>query len=95
LRVAGAAADESHLARNVGIGCLTAFLGLVSGGMIGVLVAWVVGLATGCNPPEGLPACNWERYAMAGWLVGAVTLPTLVLTRLRRSEAAAHNSARG
>ena len=88
-------AGESRTARNVGVGCLTAFLGLMSGGMIGVLVAYVVGLVTGCQPPQGLPACNWGEYAMAGWVIGGVSLPILVLSRLRRSGAPTGNSHRG
>ena len=87
--------SESRTGRNVGVGCLTAFLGLMSGGMIGVLVAYLVGQVTGCKPAPGLPACNWGQYAMAGWLIGGVSLPTLVLWRLRRTDAAPRNSQRG
>ena len=72
-----------------------AFLGLASGGMIGVLVAYIVGQVTGYKPPQGLPACDWGTYAMAGWVLGAVSLPTLVLWRLRKGSAAPRNSQRG
>jgi hypothetical protein len=86
---------ESRVGRNVGVGCLMTFLGLMSGGMVGVLVAYIVGKITNCVPPQGLPACDWGRYAMAGWVIGGVSLPILVLWRLRSSDAAPRNSQRG
>ena len=72
------------VARNIGVGCLTAMAGFFSGGMIAVLVGKFVGSAQGCQPPEGLPACNWWVYAGIGALLGAVTLPVLALRRLNR-----------
>ncbi len=71
-------------ARRIGVGCFTAFIGFWSGGMIGVLVAKAVGAARRCTAPEGLPACDWYYFALGGMLLGAVTLPVLVLRRLRR-----------
>ena len=70
--------------RNIGVGCLTAMAGFFSGGMIAVLVGKFVGSAQGCQPPEGLPACNWWVYAGIGALVGAITLPVIALRRLNR-----------
>ena len=52
--------------------------------MIGVLVGKVVGNARGCVPAEGLPACDWYIFAAVGMILGATTLPGLVLYRLRR-----------
>jgi len=72
------------VARNIGVGCLTAMAGFFSGGMIAVLVGKFVGSAQGCQPPEGLPACNWWVYAGIGAVVGALTLPVLALRRLSR-----------
>jgi len=72
------------IARNFGVGCITAVTGFFSGGMIAVLVAKWVGSARGCQPAEGLPACNWWMYAGVGALLGAVTLPILALGRLNR-----------
>ena len=72
------------IARNVGVGCITTVAGFFSGGMIAVLVGKFVGSAQGCQPPEGLPACNWWMYAGVGALLGAVTLPVLALRRLNR-----------
>jgi hypothetical protein len=75
---------EETIARNIGIGCLTTFAGFFSGGMVGVLVAKVVGIMQGCRPGEGLPACNWWVYAGVGAVLGALTLPVLALSRLNR-----------
>jgi hypothetical protein len=91
----GAADAESHTARNIGIGCFTTFLGIVSGAMIAVLIGKIVEGVKGCAAPEGLPACNWWVYAGWGAVIGGLSLPTLVLLRLRRSEARAETSKRG
>jgi hypothetical protein len=72
------------IARNIGIGCMTTFAGFFSGGMVGVLVAKVMGIMQGCKPAEGLPACNWWVYAGVGAVLGALTLPVLALSRLNR-----------
>jgi hypothetical protein len=83
----GAASGKRDIvARNIGVGCLTTFAGFFSGGMIAVFVAKFVGSAQGCQPPEGLPACNWWVYAGVGAVLGAVTLPFLALRRLNRNE---------
>jgi MFS family permease len=71
-------------ARNVAVGCVTAIVGFFSGGMIAVFVAKFVGGAQGCQPAEGLPACNWWIYAGIGALIGALSLPFLALRRLNR-----------
>lgn len=75
----------SRAARNFGVGCVTAFAGFFSGGMVGVYVAKVMGSAQGCKPPEGLPACNWWVYAAIGAVFGVITLPVLALRRLGQS----------
>ena len=72
------------IARNIGVGCLTALVGFFSGGMIAVFVGKFVGSAQNCQPPEGLPACNWWLYAGIGALIGAISLPFLALRRLNR-----------
>lgn len=71
-------------ARRIGVGCFTAFLGFWSGGMVGVLVAKIVGGVQRCTPPKGLPACDWYYYALGGMLVGAITLPALVIRCMRQ-----------
>jgi len=75
---------EALIARNIGVGCVTAVAGFFSGGMIAVLVGKFVGSMQGCKPPAGLPACNWWVYAGIGAVVGALTLPVLALRRLSR-----------
>jgi hypothetical protein len=79
---------EEVIARNIGIGCMTTFAGFFSGGMVGVLVAKVVGIMQGCKPAEGLPACIWWVYAGVGAVLGALTLPVLALSRLNRRKSA-------
>src|SRR5262245_44053299 len=79
---------ERLRARNIGVGCFTTFIGAPSGAMVAVFVGKIVGTAQRCVPPEGIPACNWWWYALVGGIVGMVTLPTLVLWRLRRGKAA-------
>jgi hypothetical protein len=78
---------ESRAGRNIGVGCITAVAGFFSGGMVGVFVAKVVGSARGCEPSEGVPACNWPVYAVIGMAVGLLTLPALVLWRMTRKPA--------
>jgi hypothetical protein len=88
------AAEEMAVERRIGVGCITAFAGFFSGGMIGVFVAKVVGSMRGCKPPEGLPACDWHVFAAVGMLIGVVSLPVLAMRRLRRG-GAGENSKRG
>lgn len=75
---------EGIVGRNIGVGCVTTVAGFFSGGMIAVLVAKFVGSLQRCEPPQGLPACNWWVYAGIGAVVGALTLPALALIRLNR-----------
>jgi hypothetical protein len=72
-------------ARNLGVGCVTTVAGFFRGGMIGVMVGKFVGSIQGCEPVEGLPACNWWVYAGIGAVVGALTLPVLALRRLSQT----------
>lgn len=75
--------DRLSLGNYIGIGCLTMIAGFFGGGMIAVLVAKVVGSVRGCQPPEGLPACDWGSYAMVGMIIGVVGLPLVSIIRLR------------
>ena len=76
---------DAEIARGkrIGVGCFSTFIGFWSGGMIAVLIAKVVGNVRGCVPIEGTPACDWYWFALAGMILGATTLPILVLRRLR------------
>jgi hypothetical protein len=58
--------------------------GFFSMAMVGVLVARVYSWIEKCPYTEGLPACNWWIFAGVGGLVGAITLPVLVLRRLKK-----------
>jgi hypothetical protein len=71
-----------------GIGCLTAIAGTFGGGMIAVLIAKFVGSIRGCQPAEGLPACDWHLFAGAGMLVGFVGLPLISIWRLKSRRSA-------
>jgi len=77
---------ESRTARNVGVGCFTAFMGFWSGGMFAVLLSKIVAAVTRAPACAGIPSCDWAAYFFAGALIGALTLPTLVLMRLRRGD---------
>ena len=72
-----------------------AIVGYLAGGMIGVFVAKVVGGFRGCAPPEGFPACDFERYLGVGSAVGLVLLPSAIVWQLWRSGVARPNSNRG
>jgi hypothetical protein len=82
------ARTEHRTATYVGVGCFTAFAGWWSGGMVAVLVAKIVGAIQGCPAGEHGQPCNWWWYALAGAVLGAVSLPVLALRRLRRDDAA-------
>jgi len=73
-----------RLGRNIGLGCFSTFIGGMSGGMVGVLVGKIVEGVKRSPSCEGLPICNWYVYAGIGAVVGLVSLPALVLVRLRR-----------
>lgn len=81
-------ADEDKRMARIGVGCFTTFIGAISGAMIGVLIAVGVTFGTRCKPLEGLPACDWHIFAGWGALIGAISLPLLALSRLRRRDRA-------
>ena len=81
------APEESRVARNLGVGCFTGFMGFWSGGMFGVLVAKIVDALTRAPSCPGIPSCNWAAYFGVGARIGVLTLPPLVLLRLRRTDA--------
>jgi hypothetical protein len=85
---AGGVTDEDRRMAAIGVGCFTIFIGAISGAMVGVLIAVGFTIGTRCKPLEGLPACDWHIFAGWGALIGAITLPILVLTRMRRRQRA-------
>ena len=70
--------------RAIALGCLMTFLGFLSMAMVGVLVSVLVAFVTKAPVCQDIPACNWYIYALIGGFVGAISLPTLVLRRLRQ-----------
>lgn len=80
--------------RRGGIGCLTFGLGVVSGGMVGVLISKVVVYLTHGQACEGVPSCNWPVYWLWGAAIGGVSLPVLVLWVLGKAPKS-RNSDRG
>ena len=89
------ATPEDRSARNIGVGCFTTFIGLWSGAMVAVLIGKFVEGLRGAPTCEGMPMCNWYAYAAVGAVVGAVSLPLLVLTRLRRRDVRRDHISRG
>lgn len=63
--------------------------------MIAVLIAKIVGAATRCaaEAETGAP-CNWFTYAVFGAIIGAIVLPIVAITLLRRSRRRLENSER-
>lgn len=81
----GSSDEEIARGRRIGVGCFATFVGFWSGGMIAVLIGTTMGKARGCTAIEGTSVCDdWYLYAAAGMILGAVTLPVLVLRRLSR-----------
>jgi hypothetical protein len=79
--------SSSDTGRNLGIGCFMVPLGGASGAMVAVLVSKIVAFfmrVPDCAEGMAVP-CNWYQYAGVGALVGALSLPTLVLLRLMRA----------
>ena len=62
---------------------------------MGVLVGKIVGMARRCVPPDGLPACDWHVFMLTGGVVGAISLPSLVLWRMRRPVVPVNDPDRG
>jgi hypothetical protein len=74
----------------VGLGCITLVAGLFGGGMLGVLVAKVVGWAQQCTSDANTGApCAWTNFWFFGAVAGAVIFPTTVLVLRYRGRRAA------
>ena len=79
----GATPRRSDNPRNLAIGCLMLPLGFFRGSRVGVLVSMIVAWATKAScDVSGIPSCDWYIYAGVGGLLGALSLPALVLRRL-------------
>jgi hypothetical protein len=73
--------------RVAAIGCFMAWIGGLSGAMVGVLVSKGVAFATKAPACDGIPTCNWYIYAAVGAAIGALSLPWFVVGALRRPPA--------
>jgi hypothetical protein len=76
---AGAAPPRVTLTRRVAIGCFTAWLGFTSGAMVAALLSKFATFLTKAPECSGIPSCNWYIWAGIGGLIGAASLPVLVL----------------
>ena len=76
-----------------GLGCFTVLAGFAGGGMIGVLIAKIAGFAQRCpvEAETGAP-CNWLTFAFFGAVVGAILLPILAISSVRRARRRTNNS---
>ena len=83
------------LGRRIGVGCFSAVVGSVSTAMIAILLSAAYAFLTRAPRCEGMPSCDWYKWALVGGIVGLVTLPILVLPRLGRPAAPPANSDRG
>jgi hypothetical protein len=81
--------------RKVAIGCFTSWLGLVSGAMVAALLSKFVAFLTRAQECDGIPSCNWYVWAGIGGLIGAVTLPVLVLLVLGKPAKGANTNPDG
>ncbi len=79
----------------VGVGCVTAVVGLVGGGMLAVGVAKIVGAITHCTPGDQGEPCRWTDYWTWGARIGLFLLPAISLTRLWRGRHRPRNTERG
>ena len=81
----GTAANRSgtpakvSLKRRVAIGCFTAWLGFASGAMVAALLSKLAAFVTRAPECGEVPSCNWYIWALVGGVIGAVTLPLMVL----------------
>ncbi|HEY3288207.1 MAG TPA: hypothetical protein VGJ96_13900 [Gemmatimonadaceae bacterium] len=69
--------------RTAAIGCFMVPLGFFSGGMIAVFVSKVIAYVTRAPACDGVPSCNWAEFMLVGAIIGATTLPALVMWALR------------
>ena len=78
--------EPDRTARNIGVGCFTFFIGGVSCAMTAVLIGKFYSAFTREPTCLDMPMCDWYRWALWGFILGAFTLPVLVIMRLRRKD---------
>ncbi len=79
----------------VGVGCVTAVVGLMGGGMLAVGVAKIVGAFTHCTEGTQGEPCRWTDYWTWGARIGLFLLPAIALTRLWLGRRRPRNTERG
>ena len=80
----GGARRRVSTTRRVAIGCFTAWLGLCCGAMVAALLSKFAAFLTRSPDCSELPSCNWYIWAAYGGVIGAVTLPVLVIWTLSK-----------
>ena len=83
--------EKPSVGRQAAIGCFMSVIGFFSGGMIAVLVSKAVAFFTKAPKCDGIPTCDWYVYMLVGGVLGALTLPWLVVSAMR-SPAKVENS---
>ncbi|MEP6834341.1 MAG: hypothetical protein ABJB74_13180 [Gemmatimonas sp.] len=81
-----ASPQPDRTARDIGVGCFTFFIGGVSGAMTAVLLGKFYSAFSRAPSCMDMPLCDWYRWAFWGGIIGCVTLPVLVIMRLRRKD---------
>jgi hypothetical protein len=65
------------------VGCFTAIIGLVGGGMLGVMVAKIATAAQSCtNAFDPRTPCDWTTYWTWGARIGVFVVPTVSIWRM-------------
>ena len=85
-KVTTSSPQPDRTARNIGVGCFTFFIGGVSCAMTAVLLGKFYAAFSRAPSCQDMPLCNWYTWALYGGIFGAVTLPVLVIMRLRRAD---------
>lgn len=84
----GSMGSRPTTGRIVAIGCFMTWIGGFSGAMFAVLLSKFAAFLTKAPKCSGIPTCDWYIYAAVGAGIGALTLPWLVVSALRRAPAA-------
>jgi len=80
----GGAPEPVSTGRRVAIGCFMTWIGFLSFGMVGALTSRFMTFVTRARSCPDVPACNWHVYVGVGGLIGAITLPWLVVRAMSK-----------
>jgi len=70
------------------IGCFMVWIGFLSFGMVGALVSRLMAFVTRAQTCPDVPSCNWHVYVGVGGLIGAISLPWLVVRAMSKPKRA-------